>query len=211
MSKNEQSVASSHKNIYVALAAAQASMGPVVKGSTNPHFRSKYADLSDVMRVAIPALTENGICLCQSIIVSDSRDLMRTTLTHGDSETSVHCDVPLIVQKNDMQGMKSATTYAKRIGLESLAGIAPEDDDGNAAVKAAPQVQTVSAGQFTKLRDLAQAAGVTEQEICAKVGAPSLEQFPADRFGAVAKGLQSKIDAANPSPAEQITEDEIPY
>lgn len=127
-----------HKNIYIALAAAQSEMGPVVKGATNPHFKNKYADLADVMAVALPALTANGICLWQSIICGESRDLMRTTFTHGESETSIHCDVPLIVQKNDMQGMKSATTYAKRIGLESLAGIAPEDDDGNAAAKAAP-------------------------------------------------------------------------
>jgi hypothetical protein len=47
--------------------------------------------------------------------------------------------VPLIVTKNDMQGYKSATTYAKRIGLESLTGVAPHDDDANAAVKAAPR------------------------------------------------------------------------
>lgn len=123
-----------HKNIYVALAAAQAAMGPVTKGSANPHFKSKYADLADVMRVAIPALTKNGICIWQRTEISEIGSAMVTTLTHGDSETSISCSVPLIVSKNDMQGMKSATTYAKRIGVESLCGIAPEDDDGNAAV-----------------------------------------------------------------------------
>jgi hypothetical protein len=46
--------------------------------------------------------------------------------------------VELIIGKNDMQGYKSATTYAKRIGLESVTGLAPEDDDGNAAAKNAP-------------------------------------------------------------------------
>jgi hypothetical protein len=70
---------------------------------------------------------------------------MRTVLAHGDSDTQIACDVPLIIGKQDMQGYKSATTYAKRIGLESLTGIAPEDDDGNAAAKAAPRhVPTVS-------------------------------------------------------------------
>jgi hypothetical protein len=51
----------------------------------------------------------------------------------------IECDVPLIVNKNDMQGFKSATTYAKRIGLESLTGVAPIDDDGNDAARAAPR------------------------------------------------------------------------
>jgi hypothetical protein len=60
---------------------------------------------------------------------------MRTEFVHWSTETKIACDVPLIFEKNNMQGMKSATTYAKRIGLESLSGIAPEDDDGNAASK----------------------------------------------------------------------------
>lgn len=129
---------SKHKNIFEALNAAQANMGKVVKQSENPHFRSSYADLADVMRVALPALTAEGICLWHKMDTSNETMLMVTTLTHGSSETEISCGVPLIVSKNDMQGMKSATTYAKRIGVESLTGIAPEDDDGNAAAKAPP-------------------------------------------------------------------------
>lgn len=128
-----------HKNVYIALAAAQAAMGPVTKGATNPHFKSKYADLADVMQVAIPALTANGIATWHSIVSADGKSHMRTTLSHGESDTHMNCDVELIVAKHDMQGIKSATTYAKRIGIESLTGIAPEDDDGNAAAKAAPK------------------------------------------------------------------------
>ena len=129
---------SKHKNVFEALNAAQANMGKVVKQSENPHFRSSYADLADVMRVALPALTAEGICLWHKMDTSGETMLMVTTLTHGSSETEISCGVPLIVSKNDMQGMKSATTYAKRIGVESLTGIAPEDDDGNAAAKAPP-------------------------------------------------------------------------
>ena len=128
-----------HKNVYIALSVAQAAMGPVVKGATNPHYKSKYADLSDVMQVALPALNSNNIAAWHSVVVMDGTNYMRTTLSHGESDTHIFCDVPLIVAKNDMQGMKSATTYAKRIGIESLTGIAPEDDDGHAAAKAAPK------------------------------------------------------------------------
>jgi hypothetical protein len=127
-------------NIYTALCAAQSAMGPVVKGAVNPHFKSKYADLADVMQVAIPALADNGIAVFHVMERDeDGRQNMTTVLVHGESGTDIRCPVPLIVQKNDMQGMKSATTYAKRIGIESLTGIAPEDDDGNAAAKAAPK------------------------------------------------------------------------
>ena len=126
-------------NVYTALREAQENMGPLVKGSVNPHFRSKYADLADLVDVVRPALNSAGLTFFHSMNVeSDSFYQMGTILVHGESGTRIECWVPLIVAKNDMQGMKSATTYAKRIGLESVTGIAPEDDDGNAAAKAAP-------------------------------------------------------------------------
>lgn len=131
----------SHKNIYTALAAAQAGMGTVVKGAVNPAFKAKYADLADVIAVVVPALSSHGVAIYHAMMRDDHGLIMRTTLAHGASETFIHCDVPLIVDRQNMQGMKSATTYAKRIGVESLTGIAPEDDDGNAAAKAAPRAK----------------------------------------------------------------------
>jgi hypothetical protein len=59
-----------------------------------------------------------------------------------------------------MQGFKSATTYAKRIGLESLSGVAPEDDDGNAAAKAAPRYVT-----RVEVYPVDMPAGVTNKEV----------------------------------------------
>lgn len=128
-----------HKNIYMALAAAQAEMGSVKKGSVNPAFKSKYADLADVVAAVSPALNAQGIAFFHTATTIDGERVMRTVLAHGASGTVIECDVPLIVNKQDMQGYKSATTYAKRIGLESLSGVAPDDDDGNAAARAAPR------------------------------------------------------------------------
>lgn len=201
-----------HKNIYIALAAAQSEMGPLVKGSNNPHFKSKYADLADLVTAVRGPLNNNGIAFFHCIIRTEAGQDMRTVLMHGESETSIECDVPLIVSKNDMQGMKSATTYAKRVGLESVTGIAADDDDGNAAAKAAPR--TISADQFIALRNAAEEAGVPEQKICAAYGAPSLEQFPAEAFDRAMKKLAATIAAAKeaqkPTVADQIG-DEIPY
>lgn len=128
----------SESNIYTALAKSQLEFGTVQKGAVNPAFKSRYADLADVAAVVIPVLAANGVCVLH-YMTGDNLRVMRTEFVHGVSGTRVRCDVELIVSKNDMQGMKSATTYAKRIGLESLSGIAPEDDDGNAAAKAAPR------------------------------------------------------------------------
>lgn len=148
-----------HKNIYMALAAAQTDMGGVKKGSVNPAFKSKYADLADVVAAVSPSLNAQGIAFFATGVVIDGERYMRTVLAHGASDTQIVCDVPLIVNKNDMQGFKSATTYAKRIGLESLTGVAPIDDDGNAAAKAAPrQAPRVDVGPLD-------AGGMSNREI----------------------------------------------
>jgi len=122
-------------------------MDPLTKGAINPAFKgegkpkgTRYADLADVVQAVRHALNSNGLAWFHVLIPGDTH-IMRTSLMHGESETRIDCDVPLIVAKNDMQGMKSATTYAKRIGLESVTGVAPEDDDGNAAAAAAPPRQ----------------------------------------------------------------------
>lgn len=138
----DQDMTPVHKNVHVALVAAQSEMGPLVKGSNNPHFKSKYADLSDLVQAVRGPFNRNGLAYYHQIVRGDGFEDMRTVIVHGETGTEIFCDVPLIVQKQDMQGMKSATTYAKRIGLESVSGIAPEDDDGNAAAKAAPTTAT---------------------------------------------------------------------
>lgn len=130
-----------HQSISAALVAAQAKMGKALKDSENPHFRSKYADLSSVMAACMPALNAEGIAVIQPTTDEDGQRYVKTILLHGASAETLECRVPLIVNKNDMQGYGSAVTYARRYGLMCMAGIAPEDDDGNAAANAAPKYE----------------------------------------------------------------------
>lgn len=135
----QDKITAAHGSIASALAAAQAQMGKALKSASNPHFRSKYADLASVMDACLPALNANGIAVVQPTVDDESGRYVETILIHGETGTELKCRVPLIVQKNDMQGYGSAVTYARRYGLMSMAGIAPEDDDGNAAAKSAPK------------------------------------------------------------------------
>lgn len=141
-----------HKTIFGALASAQMEMGRALKDSANPAFRSKYADLASVMDACMSALNKHGICVMQPTGEDDAGRYVKTILAHVSGET-VECRVPLIVQKNDMQGYGSAVTYARRYGLMSMAGIAPEDDDGNAAAKAPPVVEDRKPTTSDALRD----------------------------------------------------------
>jgi hypothetical protein len=194
-----------HKNVIVALCAAQAGMGKVTKGSVNPAFKSRYADLADVVSVVVPALTEQGITMYHTMHrETDHNDqglVMRTTLAHGATGTDIHCDVPLIVNKNDMQGMKSATTYAKRIGIESLTGIAPEDDDGNAAAKAAPKQEApakIKENQFREIQSLIDATATDEGKFCQFMKVSDLHEMTAKQAAdaiAMLKKKQAKMEA----------------
>ena len=130
-----------HKTLWAALAAAQAEMGRALKDTANPAFRTKYADLASVMDACLPALNKHGIAVLQPTYDEDGNRYVKTIFVHGETGEMAECRVPLIVGKNDMQGYGSAVTYARRYGLMGMAGVAPEDDDGNAAAKAAPKAE----------------------------------------------------------------------
>jgi hypothetical protein len=158
------------KSIATALAAAQINMGKALKQASNPHFRSKYADLGSVMDACLPALNAHGIAVIQPTGEDEIGRFVETRLIHGESGEQLSCWVPLIVSKNDMQGYGSAVTYARRYGLMAMAGIAPEDDDGNAAAKAAPKQelpQPITADQFQEMNDLIFDTETDEAKFCA--------------------------------------------
>ena len=115
-----------------AFVAAQKATEAVKKASTNPAFRSKYADLAGVVEAVVPALNENGIAVMQAPAFDGRKVSVTTTLIH-ESGASVTSVLDLAPSKSDPQGVGSATTYARRYALLAMTGAAPEDDDGNAA------------------------------------------------------------------------------
>ena len=120
-----------------ALVKAQKSMGAVLKNASNPHLKSKYADLGSVLDACQSALHDNGFAVMQPCGKDQEGAYVETVLAHESGE-SFASRVYLVIGKQDMQGVGSAITYARRYGLLGMAGLAPEDDDGNAAAKAAP-------------------------------------------------------------------------
>lgn len=122
-----------------ALVKAQRGFAPALKSSTNPHFKSKYADLSACVEAVIDSLNANGIALIQQTHECESGVTVETVFLHesGESMSCGRLHVP--ASKNDPQGYGSALTYARRYSLMASCGIAPEDDDGNAATKSAPK------------------------------------------------------------------------
>jgi hypothetical protein len=120
------------KQIASALVKAQRAFGPALKTSTNPHFRSRYADLSACVEAVIDALNENGIFLLQKNYDCSDGIMCETVFVHESGEMLECGIVHFPAVKQDPQGYASALTYARRYSLMSACGIAPEDDDGNA-------------------------------------------------------------------------------
>lgn len=123
------------KNIAAALVKAQKAFGPALKTNTNPAFRSKYADLSACVEAVIDALNNNGIALIQQTHECENGVIVETTFLHESGETLSSGKLHVPATKHDAQGYGSALTYARRYSLMAACGIAPEDDDGNAASK----------------------------------------------------------------------------
>lgn len=123
------------KQIASALVKAQKSFGPALKTSVNPHFKSRYADLAACVEAVIDGLNNNGIALIQQTHECADGVIVETLLIHESGETLSGGRLHVPASKHDAQGFGSALSYARRYSLMATTGIAPEDDDGNAASK----------------------------------------------------------------------------
>ncbi len=121
--------------IAAALVKAQRGFAPALKTSSNPHFKSRYADLAACVEAVIDSLNSNGIALIQKQHPNDGGVSIETVFVHESGETLSAGILSVPASKQDPQGYGSALTYARRYSLMAACGIAPEDDDGNAASK----------------------------------------------------------------------------
>ncbi len=122
------------EKLFEALSKAQGEMEVAKEDSTNPYFKSQYADLASVIRCSRPYLSKHGLCIIQRVMANgDGRSYLFTRLCHSSGQW-MESRMILLLIKTDMQGMGSAISYAKRYSYSSILGIATgEDDDGNGA------------------------------------------------------------------------------
>jgi hypothetical protein len=133
-------------DLAAALCKAQAQMEGAKKDANNPHFKSKYADLASVWDAIRAPLTSNGLSVVQLLRSISGGVEVETILMHASGQ-QISDVFAVPATKNDAQGYGSAATYARRYALMAMVGVAPEDDDGNAAVGSAG-----SAGAGTQFR-----------------------------------------------------------
>ena len=143
------------KQVCAALVKAQKAFGPALKSSSNPHFKSRYADLAACVEAVIDGLNSNGIALIQKQHPHDGGVSVETIFIHESGEQLSAGILTVPAAKQDPQGYGSALTYARRYSLMAACGIAPEDDDGNAASKAKkPKPDVAHSGPAIAYADL---------------------------------------------------------
>ena len=131
------------KNLAMALHKAQGKIKAALKDSTNPHFRSKYADLSSVVEAVKAPLHSEGIVFLQGIEDAENGVAVETMLLHVSGEW-ISSTLKIPASKQDAQGYGSAITYGRRYGLQSMCGVPAEDDDGNAATASPPPTTRIT-------------------------------------------------------------------
>lgn len=134
-----QTHSESFSKFAAAFVKAQSKISGASKDKNNPAFKSKYADLESVTDAIRPAAAEFGLAYFQSpTLTEDGKLYLVTTIIHESGEWLRH-EMIMPISKMDPQGFGSAMTYARRYALSAAFGVAPEDDDGNAASGVTPK------------------------------------------------------------------------
>jgi hypothetical protein len=144
-----------HDSLVKALVAFQSEMPTVGKDKINPHFKSRYADISSITEDVMPVLAKHGLAFsCQPRSADNGYEIFGV-LMH-DSGDTISGSLPLF--GNDAQKIGSSITYARRYLLCALTGVVTgdEDDDGNMATTTNERVQrqAVSRAASTPTKNL---------------------------------------------------------
>lgn len=186
--------------LYAALVKAQGELEGAKKRAQNSHLKNKYARLEDVIEAIRPVFAANGLGFFQVVSCEVDGDTMygtaRTTIFHASGE-EIEGTTLVPVKNRDAHGVGGAQTYAKRYGLQSMAGIPSEDDDGEAAMgrQAKPAdaydsewANTVSSGIEVLMGDDIEALKAHYAKLKAFNG-----KVPGDQLMAVLKPLGDRI------------------
>lgn len=173
-------------DLAAALAKAQGEIESAHKDSANPFFKSKYADLASVWDACRIPLSKNGLAVVQMPRADGATVTMVTRLVHSSGQW-IEGELSAVAKDDGPQSIGSIVTYLRRYMLQSVTGVAPDDDDGNAAQGQAPREAKAKAQQVAKQH------GMTTGDKVQKTLATTIKE-----------GLDG-IDCSMPNAADRLT------
>lgn len=182
-----------HSNpaLFAALAKAQGEVENASKNAANPHFKSKYADLAEVLNTVRPVFSENGLSIIQSTEFDGSLVSVTTTIAHKDGGY-VSSKASCVPSKTDAQGVGSATTYLRRYSLASACGVAQEDDDGNSSAHNGKPVAKITEKQEIELSDYIEATNTDRAKMLAYFKVKALSELTSAQAVQATNMIRSK-------------------
>ena len=129
-------------NLTLALSIVQGKLTHAKKDSSNPFFKSRYADLESVWDSCRNLLADNGLAIMQfpGLYSELDKSMSLTTIISHKSGEWISQEMSVPVTKPDAQGAGSALTYMRRYALAAVVGVVQADDDGNAASSPKPVI-----------------------------------------------------------------------
>lgn len=131
----EDNAGTGQTNALLAFANAQRNIGKIAKTGKNPHFNSKYVELSALIDATQDALEANHLFVIQTPQMNEQSDfVLETLIMHENGSLAARSIWPIKAKDmNDPQKVGGAMTYARRYSLMALMNVAGDDDDGNLA------------------------------------------------------------------------------
>jgi hypothetical protein len=186
-----------------ALVKAQGVMENAEEDAENPHFRSKFASLASVRRAVRKPLADNGLAYVQTVRYAEGVVEVETRLLH-ESGQWLGDTLPVPCPQATAQAVGSAISYGRRYSLMAITGIAPEEDDGEAAQPArerpASLKPALSPVEVQTLADLLDRKGFSPTQVCRKYGVGALRELTREQYDDALATARAKPDPVKPDP-----------
>jgi hypothetical protein len=184
-----------------ALIKVQASLSPVKEESSNPFFKSKYADLASVWKSCKEPLSKNGLAVFQTIENAGEQAYLVTTLAHVSGQW-MRSYMPIIMTKHDPQSFGSAVTYCRRYALSAIVGAytGDEDDDAETAMEPTRGAYKSRAAEYINQTQVVEISGLLDGRPALKAklfgwaNVRAVEELPVTKYAGAMKAIVSHLE-----------------
>jgi hypothetical protein len=145
--------------VSAAFVKAQAEFKPAVKSAQNPHLKSRYAKLEDVISAVRESLGKHDLAFTQSSYLEDGVMTITTRLIHSSGEMLFSC-MSIPVTKADSQGIGSTLSYLKRYSLSALLGVSSGDGDDDGHASSTSKDTAIAAAKIVKAKKAEASDGI---------------------------------------------------